>query len=569
MKKLSKAIYVLSLLIFLGCNDDFLDTPPQDSISEGIIWSDESLVRAYHTSLYNSIYHGFGIHMLSKVTDEAFCAINWDVGNIPYGTLTPDNVTSMASWQWHSGANLYIWNSAYQWIRRINVFIEKMNADDAIDFADKPRLIAEAKFLRAYTYFLLIERFGGVPIVENSFDLGVEHLFSRSSFDQCVEFIEKDLTEAFPHLTKRYASNDANFGRATQDAAQALRSRMYLYSASPLFNPSNDQSRWQKAADASEALLDAGYELHPNYTTLFNQPTGSPNNEMIFVRPFASVWPGYHEAPMHNLNRRYGAYGGWWASNGPSQNLVDDYDMANGEPPFIYPGGVKTVNPASGYDPQQPYVNRDPRFYATIIYDGANYHGDTHEMWVASDGESWGFDSYRQSGDNPRTNYVLRKFMPDEGVPIAWGERYTNPWIIFRLGEIYLNYAEAMFELGDEDACREYISKVRARVGMPPIPATVTGEELRRRLYNERRIELAFEEHRYWDVRRWKIAMDVENRPIFGMDIIKDVNTGVKTYTPVQLLERTFYERMHLLPIEANEVRRNPELTQTPGWESN
>lgn len=569
MKKLFSFIYILSFLTFLGCNDDILDTPPQDSISEGIIWDDESLVKAYHTSLYNSIYHGFNIHMLSKVTDEAYCAINWDVGNIPHGTLTPDNVTSMASWQWHSGANLYIWDPAFQWIRKINVFLERMNSEEAIEFEGKARLIAEAKFLRGYVYFMLIERFGGAPIVKESFKLDAGVDFTKSSFEDCVEFIESDLTAAYPDLPKRYTSNDANFGRATQDAVQALRSRMYLYAASPLFNPTNDKAKWQKAADETEPLLDAGYELHPDYTTLFNQPSGSTNNELIFVRPFAAVAGGFHEAPMHNLNRRYGAYGGWWASNGPSQNLVDDYDMINGEPAFIYQDGEKVVNPASEYDPQQPYVNRDPRFYATIIYDGASYHGDVHEMWVASDGESWGFDSYRQSGDNPRTNYVLRKFMPGEGTPLAWGERYTNPWIIFRLGEIYLNYAEAMFELGDEDACRDYISKVRERVNMPAIPETVTGEELRDRLRNERRIELAFEEHRYWDVRRWKIAMEVENAPIYGMDIIKDVTTGGKTYSPVQLLERHFEDRMHLLPIETNEVRRNPELDQTVGWEAN
>lgn len=156
--------------------------------------------------------------------------------------------------------------------------------------------------------------------------------------------------------------------------------------------------------------------------------------------------------------------------------------------------------------------------------------------------------------------------MPDEGTPLSWQENYSNPWIIFRLGEIYLNYAEAMFELGDEATCREYISLVRARVGMPAIPNEVSGEELRRRLYNERRIELAFEEHRYWDVRRWRIAMEVENEPIYGMDIIRDVNTGVKTYTPVQLLERNFYERYHLLPIEANEVLRNEGMEQNPGY---
>lgn len=564
-----KKIIILTFLVstLLGCNDDILDVQPQDKISETAVWDDESLIRAYHNGLYNSILHGFNIHMQSKATDEAYCAIGWDIGNIPTGAINPDNVTSVSNTHWTGGGGLYYWNTGFQFIRKINVFLEKMNGPNGtIQFDDKARLVAEAKFLRGYIYFLLIERFGGVPIVRESYDLGAEQTFNRNTFEECVEFIEENLSEAIPDLPTSYPSTDANFGRATADACQALRSRLFLYAASPLFNPSNDLSKWERAANAAEALLNSGYQLHPDYTTLFNQPTGSANSELIFVRPFAAVSGVFHQAPMHNLNRRYGAYGGWWASNGPSQNLVDDYDMINGEPAFIYPGGVKTVNPDSGYDPQDPYKDRDPRFEATIIHDEGMYHGDTHEMWVASDGESWGFDSYRQSGDNPRSNYVLKKFMPGEDVPLSWQEPYTNPWIVFRLGEIYLNYAEAMFELGDEPTCREYISKVRERVGMPAIPDDVSGEDLRRRLYNERRIELAFEEHRYWDLRRWKLAMEVENQPIMGMDIIKDVSTGEKTYTPVQLLERQFEEKMYLLPIEANEILRNEGMEQNPGY---
>ena len=561
MKKL--LIFILTLISFAGCNDDVLDTPPQDRISEDAVWGDENLIRAYHNALYNGILHGFNIHMQSKATDEAYCAINWDIGNVPIGTLTPDNVTSVADTHWTGGGGLYYWNTGFQDIRKINIFLEKM-AGDEIAFEDKARLVAEAKFLRAYIYFLLIERFGGVPIVTQSYAFGNNVTFARSTFDECVDFIESNLSEAIPDLPQKYESTDANFGRATQDACQALRSRLFLYAASPLFNPSNDKARWQKAADAAEALLNSGYELHPDYTTLFNQPSGSANSELIFVRNFSVS--NAHQTPMNNLNRRYGAYGGWWASNGPSQNLVDDYDMSNGEPAFIYTGGAKTINPASGYDPQNPYANRDPRFDATVIHDESTYHGDFFEMWVASDGNTWGFDSYKQSGDNPRSNYVLRKFMPDESVPLNWQQPYTNPWIIFRLGEIFLNYAEAKFELGDEATCREYLSKVRARVGMPAIPEDVTGEALRQRLYNERRVEMAFEEQRYWDLRRWKIAMEVENRPIMGMDVILNTETGEKTYTPVKLLERHFEEKMYFLPIEANEILRNKGMEQNPGY---
>jgi hypothetical protein len=192
---------------------------------------------------------------------------------------------------------------------------------------------------------------------------------------------------------------------------------------------------------------------------------------------------------------------------------VDDYDMTNGEPAFLdVPNQI--INPASGYDPTNPYANRDPRLAATIIYNGASIGeigdhpaappGSVYEAWQSADGEVWGLDSPKHNPDNTASAMALRKFMPQDGVLISRQLRYTNPWPMFRLGEIYLNYAEAQLELGNEAVAREYISKVRARpsVDLPPIPASVTGEALRERLINERRIELAFEGHRFFDIRR-------------------------------------------------------------------
>jgi hypothetical protein len=188
------------------------------------------------------------------------------------------------------------------------------------------------------------------------------------------------------------------------------------------------------------------------------------------------------------------------------------------------------------------------------------------EMWISANTSQFGYDSWKQSSDNPRSSYWLRKFMP-ETQTISFAERYTIPWPHFRLAEIYLNYAEAKFELGDYAKCREYINKVRTRAGMPNLPATLTGEPLRQRLYNERRIELAFESHRFFDIRRWKIANVIENRPIYGMDITKDLATGVTTYSPVLLLQKNAYQdKMNLLPVETAEVRRNDPTLQTPGW---
>lgn len=564
MKKFLLFIFTISMVT--SC--DILDITPKDRITEDVVWEDENLIRAYHTNLYNSLLHGFRQNMQSKATDEVYCTNAGGMNIIPYGTITPDNVTTVSSTDWAGGGNLYIWDTAFQNIRKINIFLEQMNLT-AISFDDKDRLIAEAKFLRAYVYFMLLARFGEAPIIEQSYEMGTDVKFTSSSFDECVAFIEKDISEAMPALPVAYNTTDANFGRATQSACQALLSRLYLYAASPLYNLDNDIKKWEKASIAAKTFIDTyvpnTYDLHPDYETCFNQPSGTANKEIIFARNFTAS--NGHQAPMDNLNRRYGGYGGWWAGNGPSQNLVDDYDMkSTGLPPFIWVNGEQQINPESNYDPQNPYNDRDPRFYATVIYDGGTYHGDVFEMWVSSDQKTWGIDNYRQNGDNPMTNYVLRKFMPDENTPLSWQMTYTIPWIFFRVGEIYLNYAEAEFELGHEDVCRKYINKIRQRVDMPDIPETVTGEELRTRLYNERRVELAFEEHRYFDVRRWMIAMDVDNRPIRGMTIIKEAD-GKKTYKVEKLLDRVFKPQMYLLPIATDEIRKNDgKLQQTRTW---
>lgn len=560
---MKKLLFFLAVTVCFSCKKNILDLTPQDRVTDAAVWNDANLIRAYETELYNAIPHGFYIHMYSKYTDEAVnmapCCGADIFGRTP---LTADNVAGAGGGDFWGGY-MYYWDRGFTYIRKINIFLDKM-ATTQVSLTDKARMVAEAKFLRAFIYFELIERFGGVPIVTQAYNLGDQTKFKRSTFDECVNFVDKDLTDAMNDLPVKYPSSDPNFGRATQDAAKALRSRLFLYAASPLFNPSHDNTKWQKAADAAAALLNAGYSLYPDYRKEFILPSGADNPELIFAREFTTT--NGHQAPMNNLNRRYGAYGGWWGSNGPSQNLVDDYDMTNGEPPFIYPGGVKTINPASGYDPQNPYANRDPRFDATIIHDGTVYRGDTFAMWISTDGQTWGYDSYKQSGDNPRSNYVFKKFMPETDVPLSWQQVYTNPWPHFRLAEIYLNYAEAKFELGDEATCRQYLALVRARVGMPPIPASVTGEDLRRRLYNERRIELALEGHRYFDVRRWMIGAQAEGQGIYGVNITLDPSTQKKSYAPTLLLQKIWDEKYDLLPIDRTEIKRNPDLTQTPGY---
>ena len=350
-RRISPLLVLLTALVHAGCDKNILDISPQDRIASGAVWGDEKLINAYENELYNAIPHGFYIHMYSKYTDEAFnnapcCGADIFKRN----DFTADNVEGASGGDFWGGY-MYYWNQGYTYLRKINVFLDQMAArKDKI--ANQDRLVGEAKFLRAFIYFELMERYGGVPIVNQAYDLtdvGTVK-FQRNTVDEVVAAINADLDAAIAALPAKYASTDANYGRATQDAAMALRSRVLLYAASPLFNPSNDKSKWQKAADAAQALLTRGYTLYPDYQALFRLPSGSAQNEYIFARTF-TVTNG-QQVVMNNLPRRWGAYGGWWASNGPSQNLVDDYDMTNGEPPFIRTGSgaqmTQTVNPASG-----------------------------------------------------------------------------------------------------------------------------------------------------------------------------------------------------------------------------
>jgi hypothetical protein len=564
---MKKLILFLMVLTCFSCKKGILDIDPVDKISEAVVWSDVNLIKAYQSELYNAIPHGFGVHgMLGKHTDEA---INTTPSGQPpnlfaRGTWNGDNIATLGN---NDNQYIYYWDRGYQYIRKINVLFENLALNKVV-VADKTKLIAETKFIRAYIYFCLLERYGGVPIVEQSYGLGATAKFKRTTIDETVAYINKNLTEAIPDLPAKITASESTFGRATQDACLALRSRLYLYAASPLYAGTKDLTKWQKASDAAQALLTRGYSLFADYRLAFNKKSGEANDEMIFARNFTTA--NGHQTPVNNLGRRYQGYGGWWASNGPSQNLVDDYDMINGEPPFIITGtgltATKAINPLSGYDPTNPYANRDPRFEATVIHDQTVYHGDLFEMWVSTDGKTYGIDTYKVTSDNPRGNYQLKKYMPDADQAINWQTIYTTPWPLFRLAEIYLNYAEAQFELGNESVAREYVNKVRARpsVNMPPILATVTGEALRQRIYNERRVELAFESHRFWDVRRWKIAIDIENRPVYGMDVIKNVSTGVKTYTPTKMIERIYVDKMNWIPIETNEILRNPDITSAP-----
>lgn len=546
---------VLLIIIFLSissCNKDILELKPLDRLSESSVWEDQSLIELYVNGSYHSVEHDYYGSMWCSLTDEAYNIQNGSAEMVQRGELTADNVGTVSdlgsdeSWLNPNTNNMNMfdyWKDAYSGIRNINIYFSKIDAA-IIDESIKKQMNGEMKFIRAFIYANLIWRYGGVPIITDIFELNGDYTVSRNSYDECVTYICSELDDAIADLPAQQSLDQ--MGRASGNAAKALKSRVLLYAASPLNNPSNDLNKWKDAADAAEALLNKVYTLNDDYQHIFLED----NNEIIFARYF--TLSNFHYTALYN--GRNGSHG--WGSNCPVQNLVDDYEMAA--------TGKLPSDPSSGYDPNNPYVGRDPRFYASILYDGAVWAGRETETF---DG---GLDSRKsniEAWNATLTGYYLKKFI-QEDVPPVYGSTFnaTNPYVFFRYGEILLNYAEAKFELGDEQTARTYVNMIRSRNGVDMPPITDAGDALRQRIYHERRIELAFEGQRFFDVRRWKIASITANKPLIAMQIFKQ-NDGSKTYEPINLMNTGFQNKDYLLPIPFAEINRSKGgLIQNPGY---
>jgi hypothetical protein len=532
------------MALLFSCGKDPLDKSPLSSFTEDVVWKDESLIETFVNNTYRILPSGFYYSMtnsLSTLTDENNARANSAAIAINAGNITADAL-----------GGLDYWNDAqrgyYKVITKTNIFFSKIDGSP-INQAVKSRMIGEMKFLRAYSYFRLISFYGGVPLITKPFGLGDDFLLPRNSYAECMAFALKELDEAAALLPLTYPA--AQKGRLTKGAALTMKARALLYAASPLNNATNDKAKWQLAADASKAVIDLNqYALFPDYKSLFLAST-IYNSEIIWNRPYnLTIDP---ENTFVELSQYPNGYGGF-AQVHPLQNIVDDYETLNGKLP--------TNDPS--YNPQNPYANRDPRFYATILFDGAPFKHRTVETFLPGGQDS--NEGSSQPWNSTQTGYYLRKFL-DESITNPGGVNIgSTPWTFVRYAEVLLNYAEAMFNLGNEPVAREYINKIRSRptVNMPPV--TESGPALLARLQQERRIELSFEEHRWFDVRRWKIAPQVLNVPAKRMGIVKNLTTGVKTYSVIDFQQRAFFDRNYLVPIPSYEIQKNPKLVQNPGY---
>lgn len=496
--------------------------------------------------------------MLAAATDEADHApIGSDIEKFQLGTwnavTNPDNN----------------WSDCYRAIRLSALFLQNSENYETIilrdtstasklntyktQCADLKALRAEARILNAYMYFELLKRFGGVPLIDKLYSLESHPDMERSSYDQVVTHIVGEIDDVLDNDELEddwYAYDQKQYGRFTQGAALALKSRILLYRASPQNNPSGDTERWKEAAQAAHDLIELSkYTLEGNYGNLFSGTTSHQSKEVILAyMTGANNTPETDNYPISTNGGKTGTC--------PSANLVDAYENADGTP-FDW----NSLTPGD-----DPYAGRDPRLQYSIVVNDSQWNGRTMQCY---DGGADGSGVMQAT----TTGYYLKKFLTD-GLDLEKNQTSVHSWILFRYAEILLNYAEAMNEaygpdtdpFGDGKTARWAVNEVRGRVGMPPVTAS-DETEMRNRIKHERRIELAFEDHRFWDVRRWGKA-DAESAlgvPVKGVSITK-TETGF-TYATKIVGTRTFQEKMMLYPIPQSEILRSAgKIEQNPGW---
>ena len=546
-----------SAFTLCSCND-FLDREEDSFIDKTATFDSYNRTKQYLTYAYSLLPEGLnrfsGDALLGAATDDACFAIE------------SSNIQQFNNGSWNALSNPdNVWDRYFAGIAKcctllensnhVNLDISRLDPAKRVEYENNLKDIrmwrAEAHFLRAYFNFELLKRYGPIPIIKSTLDINKDYSDTpRPTMKEVVEFIANDCDIAADslELTPWRNMNDA-FGRATKGAALALKSRLLLYAASPLYvdfgdideaNKPSDATLWKAAADAAKAVIDLNqYELAPAYDDLFKNDF--QNKEYIFVRRY----PSNSDFEKSNFPISYGGKGG----TNPSQNLIDDYEMLDGTA-FDWSDPVKAAH---------PFENRDERLLATVLMNGVLFKGKRIATYPG------GADAM-PNPNATKTGYYLRKFL-NENVNIQTGggsDGHVVP--LFRLAEIYLNYAEALNEYDPTNPdIAVYLNKIRERVSLPDVPSGLTQEQMRTLIHHERRVELAFEEHRFWDVRRWKVASSTLGAPVKGVKITQD-DAGNFTYSPVQVEQRVFQPKMYWYPIPQSEVLKLHHWEQNKGW---
>ncbi|WP_345951962.1 RagB/SusD family nutrient uptake outer membrane protein [Mucilaginibacter sp. PAMB04274] len=600
--KLKYILLVLSSIALVSCKK-FLDKQPNDMLNIDQVFTIRLETERYLANVYSYIPDPLICNgtNYTPLSDEADWVFNWPHQQINTGNWSPVS------------APFDLWAKYYKGIRAASTFINRVGECAECDQLN-PGITAQyreqARVLRAYYYFLLLRQYGPVVILPETplpIDAPLDEIqMPRNSYDECVDFIVSELDKAEKVLPDN-PLNTIDYGRTTAGVARALKSRVLLYAASPQWNGNTDyadfknkdgkqlinqvfnKEKWVKAAAAAKAVIDkmpgglykkngidGKFDPLLSYQYLFLDRW---NAEVIWARPQTGDVIRYERcASPRQLNGYIGL--------GPSQQLVDEYEMENGIAPFTAYSTTASpvINPASGYleagfstaatkyakaGTFNMFVGREPRFYASIGYNGMDwlYKGADGKTITRVELFATGRDGYNGSNDHSTTGYTTTKMVNPES-DVKNGKHVLKAWIFFRLGEFYLNYAEALNEAdpGNSDIAR-YVNLVRERAGLPALITGLSQDQMRERIRHERKIELAFEEHRFWDVRRWKIADKTETTPIYGLSVTAGTNfTDVNFYKRTIVETRVFNKKHMLWPLPQSEMDRNNILVQNPGW---
>ncbi len=595
---MKKIIILIGLIGFLSCNKEVLDKKPLDMISDALVWGDEILIDAYLTDNWEKSYilvnevpnratsgqqagkGWFNCTWPTRLSKEAFIA--WGRNNpIPWETGRLDIAGGPFDW----------WDDAYRIIRNLNFLLDRLPTGDVSESFKKSR-IAEARFLRAYHYFSLVKRYGGIPVIDKlqNIDDPEEELFrARDKEEDVYNFIISEIDAILPDLPQAKAT--VRYGKPTKFTALALKSRAALYAGSIAqfgtvqlngvvgINAGRANHFYQEAYNASKAIIESNqfalFERDADKTMNFRNLFMVKNNEEVLL------------AVIHDgVNWQQGGNGWGWDhiegpiipggrgnSNSPYLEMVEAFEYVDGRPGTLDRQAIQQ----GLWTYEELWTGKDPRFFASIYTVGTPWKGlilQGHHGIIRADGTQQNTGSYQgimAIGENIRgntgTGFGVLKLVDESHDPTpGWAFSKTD-WIVFRYAEILLNYAEAAFELNRTGDALDAVNQIRRRAGIAEL-TSITRDRIR----HERKVELMFEGHRYWDLRRWRTATTELSINQSGLRYILDYNTGKYKIVVMENRDGTvntplFLEQHYYLPITLRRTSNNPNLVENPGYE--
>jgi hypothetical protein len=608
---MKKILYIfiatLALGMTAGCN--YLDQEPDDLITEEMVFNDIVKTNGWLANIYSYLPDPFmgwnQTYGLNTLADDVQIPLEW--GGFGWWS------TSAMKGNWSATSNYFdLWGNVYKAVRASYIFQEKVKPLGAEQTAeDVAYMKLQARFLVAYYYSQMLEFYGSFPLVKEYYGIDStyeELMLDRTPFEEIVEWLDEELYDLYEQLPLQHKSMSEDHGRATKGMALAVRAHVHMLAASPLFNgnplyadvvnkdgtplfpQTYDKEKWKRAADAVKDLLDLGvYSLYKEYNEQgqidpflsymnIHFATGAANPELIFINNNGNYAETDQNMAPHGYGDGNGAYGA-------TQNLVDAFFTRNGLPIDEDPTYV-----AAGYSTEDVryegtawtrsnskeekgliteagtpnmYCNREPRFYVSILW---------HKEWSTQLNGPVDFLYGGANGgptyDSPQCGYLMRKRQHPQATEIGKQNHPYRHGIIFRLGEFYLSYAEALNEYygasGHAEAL-QYLNAIRERAGIPAYEGTYTQDQMRELIRRERRIELLDEGKRYTDLRRWMIAKDVFSEPIRGLNV-KATTDDAFFFTQRNFMTRSFEDRNYLWPIYQTYIDNNPKLVQNYGY---